>query len=368
MKKITLGYLAAFALLCVLPLGLRLAGVGTEGSAAFEKREMSPRPVLSETGISAYPQAYEAYFDDSVPFRTAMIRANSRINFALLSGSSSMQLIQGREGWLFYNPGGSDGDPIADYYLSDPFSEEDLAQIRDRLLTVRQQLEADGRQFLLYICPNKETLYGSAYFPVYYPRNDGQTKAGQLTDYLAAETDLPMIYTHDLVRQWEQRYPRFAPMYYRQDTHWNTLGGYLGASAMLEALGIPMPEPEALTVTETVSQYRDLAELSTLTDLLEPERDWAVSGYTDRTFTREEDPERGIIRTACPGADPRKILLIRDSFCIAMMDVLASQFEECVFITHDSYLPRCIAEEDPDIVVFESVERYISSLSHFRVD
>lgn len=368
MKKITIGYAAAFALLCVLPFGLRMFGLGTGGSAEFEKRKMAEKPAFSFSGISEYPGKMEAYYDDTLPFRTPMIQTNSRINYALLSGSSSMQLIQGRDGWLFYNPGGSDGDPVSDYYFTDPFTEEELEQTKDKLLKARDDLAKRDCEFLIYICPNKETLYGSEFFPSYYPRNDGRTKAGQIAEYLSENTDLNLIYAEEMLRQAEESETRFPWLYYRQDTHWNGAGGYLGARQLLGGLGIELPAVAELEITETISPYRDLAELSTLSNFLEPETDYVLSGYTDREVTREEDPERGIIRTRCPGADPRKVLMIRDSFCIAMMDIIASQFEECVFVTHDKYRVSSIEEEMPDIVVYESVERYVSSLGSFRAE
>lgn len=362
MKKIVLGYIALFLVLCVLPLLLMLLGVGRT-TAEFEQRELAEKPEFSIAGISDYPSSFESFYNDRLPFRAQLIRANNRINFATLSGSSALTLIQGRDGWLFYNPAGLDGDPVGDYYNDPRLPDEQLAEIAQALVTMRDQLAESGCEFVFYLAPNKLTLYADDYFPFYYPRNAGQTRGQQLAEFLAQMPELRTVYPEQALR--DAVSDRLPVIYYRQDTHWNTAGGYVGAKALLETLGIPMPELETLTLREAESDIRDLGLMLSVGSQLPRETDYIPEGYATRQI-REEKMD-GIVRTACPGGDSRKLMVIRDSFCTAMIDPIASQFENCVFVQRKDFSPSLLREEQPDILVYECVERFLTEIPSFRL-
>lgn len=363
MKKTTIGYLVLFGLLFLLPLGLLLGGVGTT-TAEFEQRELAELPTLSD-GLSAFPGAFDAYFNDRLPFRAPLIRMNNAINYAMLSGTDSLNLIQGREGWLFYNPAGSDGDPMGDYYNDPPLDDDFLEDVKTAMVTARDTLAQRGCDFALMMPPNKATVYGDAYFPAYYPRNKGATRGEQVMGYLAENTDLKLLMPTELLRAAPDS--RVPETYFKYDTHWNSAYAYAAARLLVGLFGVEMPPLEALELEMEPSVYRDLSDMLSMGDRLEPEMDYLPLGYASREVT-VDDSEEGIIRTYCPGADPRKLVMIRDSFCFAMLEPISTQFAQCVFITHPAYTPSFAAAEAPDILVYEAAERFNYSLPNFCVE
>lgn len=363
MKKITCGYFTLFILLFLLPTMLLLFGVGGT-TAAFEQRELAAFPSLSD-GISAFPGSFDAYFNDRIPFRADLIHLNNSINYAMLSGTDSLSLIQGREGWLFYNPAGSDGDPMGDYYNDPPLEPDFLDAAKEAMVTARDRLAERGCDFVLMMAPNKATVYGDRFFPAYYPRNSGMTRGEQIMDFLTAETDLKLLMPLELLRSApDERVPN---SYFKYDTHWNSAYAYAAARQLVGLVGVDMPPLEALDLVREPSVYRDLSDMLSMGDDLEPELDYLPVGYTDREVTLD-DSEDGIIRTHCPGADPRKLVMIRDSFCFAMLEPISTQFAQCVFITHPAYTPSFAAAEAPDILVYEAAERFNYSLPNFCVE
>ena len=50
------------------------------------------------------------------------------------------------------------------------FTEGELTQIAAQLTVTAEWLEKQGSEFVLFIAPNKETVYGEDYLPAYYKK------------------------------------------------------------------------------------------------------------------------------------------------------------------------------------------------------
>ena len=98
-----------FVVLICLPVlfwavaGKRLVGVN------YENRTLAEKPVFRLNEYDQYPKAYEAYLNDTLPFRDQLIQLNSRINYFGFRKASNENVIVGKEGWLFYD-GKDDGE------------------------------------------------------------------------------------------------------------------------------------------------------------------------------------------------------------------------------------------------------------------
>ena len=88
----------------------------------------------------------------------------------------------GKDGWLFYN-NQNDGDPLAQYKGKCLFSNEELELIADNLSVTQVNLAKEGREFVLFIAPNKERVY-SEYMPEYYGEPAEIYAALQVITYL----------------------------------------------------------------------------------------------------------------------------------------------------------------------------------------
>lgn len=363
-KHLTKAYLAAFILLFFAPTILfELFGPYID-STNYEQRATAEKPVFSLQTLEEYPQQFEAYYNDHLPFRTQLIEANSKLFLQILRQSPVDKVILGKDGWLFYNPRGTDGDPIADYQGTRLFTEDQLAKIAQTLIYARDLLRRQGKEFVFLVAPNKESIYGNTYLPDQFVSGNTYTNGDQLVEYLRSHTDLTVVYPKQELLGAIQANPEHL-YYYKTDTHWNELGGYIGAVELLKALNISMPEVSELQITRNSGFSGDLAKMTGLQSEFAYDHSYTLSGYTNHPARLVLNDAENLIQYTADSADDRSILVIRDSFSISMYPYLASQFRNTTFALRGEYsfdsLPNCPA----DIVVAQFVERYWDYLLYY---
>ena len=103
-----------------------------------------------------------------------------------------------------------------------------------------------------------------------------------------------------------------------------------------------------------------------LADVFGIQEDIRVTGYDTHGMTEEMWDFATAFRYRTETGDPRKLMVIRDSFGTAWSDVLGSQFRESVMFHRDYYRPEMFSEEQPDIVVYECVERQVPALRDYE--
>lgn len=332
-----------------------------------EKRRLAELPHLSRAGYTTFSKDLTAYIDDRLPFRNNMITLNNEIDHYVFNRSANTVVIKGKEDWFFYNPGGRE-DTIADYQGTDLLSEEELRQIADNCVRQRDILAAQGREFVIFIAPNKERIYPE-YMPDFYGEPAERHAAGQICDYLKANTDLHVVYPYDELMQAKARVEE--NIYYRTDTHWNYIGAYAGTSALLRELGIGMPavDDPAVSIRDEGPTSGDLAEMLNMSkQLYGTDREYALRGYDEHACRKEKGNGRDLTRYRASGADPRSLYLVRDSFGTHMLPYIGSQFAESTMRRGQKAAGKDIAAYDPDIVVLETVERRVRKLGTFSVE
>lgn len=364
MKKKHSIYIAVFILLFIAPTILYAALGEYIDTENFEKREMAEKPQFSLAGVAAFPTEYESYYNNNLPFRAWLIRLKSAIHYRLFGESWVDKVIVGKDGWLFYNPAGTDGDNMADYYCTNSYSDERLAAIAENLLASRDALQQQNCQFVVFIAPNKASIYGGDYLPDEYAPGDGITRGDQLYQYLREYTDLTVVYGAEALKAARATHPDYE-YYYKQDTHWNYIGSYVGACQLLQQLQISMPDLSSVSISPAQPRAGDLAVMLGWSEEQQYDQNYTVTGYATHAVTSIPSEEDTIRRYTAAGADPRKLMVIGDSFSEFLIPYCSSQFCESFFVNYQNYTPDQIAAEKPDIVVFEVVERYTKRLSEF---
>jgi hypothetical protein len=94
---------------------------------------------------------------------------------------------------------------------------------------------------------------------------------------------------------------------------------------------------------------------------------YAVTGYNTNNFEYIEYDFGLDIKCKSDG-DPRRVYVVRDSFGTAMVEILGSQFSE-VCLRHFEARPygTDLMAFNPDIVIYETVERYSYLLGSFTL-
>lgn len=364
--KLNIGYifvhLSFWGFILGLPVLYMILGPKID-TVNYENRNLAEKPVFSFAEVDSYPSDYEDYYNDNFPFRSKLITLNSRISYQIL-GEGVGSAVVGKDGWLFYNSDlAGDGKGITQFKGNDLFTDEELARAAGSLMATKQWCEEHGCEFVLLICPNKERLY-SEYMPDYYQDSRVSTycDTDQLVEYLRANTDIRVVWAYEDMLDYKTRYPD-EPQYYHLDTHWNSLGGYIGSRALLRELGIDIPAPE-----ETVRYGRELAygDLSLLMNLgasdLFTDYDYTFEGYPDANMQMISDDQNGVIVYSAPGRDPRNVIIYRDSFCNKMRFFVGAYFNSSWMIPKDFWDPSILETNHPDVLVYEMTERFVERL------
>ncbi|MBQ9513163.1 MAG: hypothetical protein IJR58_08210 [Lachnospiraceae bacterium] len=370
MNKLTQkAYIFILTILIVLPL-VFYAIVGRYlDTKNWENRTLADFPKLTTENIREYPGQFEAYFNDRLPFKYQLIFLNSWINYYVFHTTNSKSVIVGKDGWLFYK--GSqvmDEDPVGDYRGTNLFTDEELAQIAANMQHTKDFLAERGCEFAILIAPNKERMYDE-YMPDEYGDPAQYNRIVQVTEYLREHTDVTVVSPYETLLAYKQEHPEDL-LYYTYDTHWNNVGSYLGARELATALGWELPELDKVTKTLSTPPVGDLSGLLGMGDYLKGEQIYTLSDYSPHTLDRQVSSDLSefvYTNTAGDGAD-EKLFIIGDSFSTMMSPYIASHYNNTYLNFYFNYTGEMLEREDPDVVVFETVERYLDRMLDFDID
>jgi len=326
-----------------------------------EKRLLAEPPKFTIENYEIYADNWNSYIDDNMPFRNELVNTYSTIDYYVFKRSIDSNVIIGKQGWLFYF-NNEDGYSKDDYLGENLFTDEDLKNIVENCTAFQETLEKQGREFVLFIAPNKERIY-SEYMPDKYGKPATMYRTLQVVQYLRKNTDIKVVYPYEELMQAKEKLSE--DLYYKTDTHWNQIGGYIGACALLKELGINMPDinGKGMEIKETGLLEGDLADMLGRDD---KNLDYLVEGYERHSVDNLQWDFKTIIQYQSNGLDARKLFVIRDSFCSNMAEYIGSQFLSAYMIHNLKYSYDDLIVHNPDIVVYETVERYLSGLKNFQ--
>lgn len=327
----------------------------------IENRVMASKPMFSLFTYPEYFANYEKYFNDNYKFRTPLISINSKLDYFVFNRSTNEDVILGEDGWLFFK------DTLADYEKERLYTQEELDEILTNLLETQKYMDQKGVEFIVYVAPNKNTIYGE-YMPQGVNVANEISRTEQAVDYVRKNSDITIIYPKEELVQAKEQYPNLQ-LYFKLDSHWNYIGGYFGVKPIMETLGIPMPSIEEMTyeaVNEPIFHWNgyDLANMLGLTGYLNQDTNYRLEGYSGEGVTYEGDASvsleafEGSMRTYCEAGEPRKLYFARDSFGESMTPYLAKTFGEMYSISRYTVTQSSIEEEAPDVFLYEMSERY----------
>jgi len=334
-------------------------------SGEAEYRILATMPEFPDSleSLEQYPARIEEYVNDHYPFRSILVRNNSRFSYYALKESATKKTVVGKDGWLFF---GEDALDIPQYKGLFTYTDEELATIADNLVTTRDTLENQGIEFVVFIAPNKERVY-SEFLPDYIKNYETPMACDQLVDYLRANTDLRVVWGYEELMKAKEDMPD-KYFYYHKDTHWNRAGGYVGTHALLKELDIDTPWITEVSLHENNESQYDLARLMNMkSDLTGQDVDYDISGYEGGDFWKNEEVEAKVFEYYNEGMDDRRMFVIRDSFGGNMAPYLAAAFNYTYMIRYDLFEKNILEEQSPDIVVYEHIERKIDDLKEFVI-
>lgn len=364
-KKNAALWLICFALLLLLPQAVWLTAADRFETDATENTAAATAPKLTKDSYRSFASSYENYFNSNVPFRSQLITFNSLVELKLFQERSiNDKVVVGDNDWLFYS---AESD-IDDYKGTNLFTQTQLELIADNLMISKSYLDDRDIEFVLFIAPNKETIYGEEYLPSYYRKGE-LTRVDQLVTYLQENTDIRIVYPVEEMLAHKNDWS----LYWHYDTHWNAAGGYIGARALLRELGIEVPAPEDVTFTLDDFSGYDLARMMNLQPYYEENKpkdiNYIVTGYNSGNNLQAvsiDDATALVYHADSP--DTRRLFMVRDSFGGGMAPALVSSFQDSYLAHWNGFFEQSMIDEQaPDIFVLELVERRLDYLNVFRL-
>jgi hypothetical protein len=308
--------IALFLLVCAGPMVLYAGGLSRPTS--IENRRLTAFPSFAAGNVlktSTYDQL-SGYVTDRLPLRNQAIRANSWIDIHVFRRSPNPQVIVGSNGWLYFN----------DAVSSRCYTPQDIDAMRANWTQVAQLLAANGKQLVLLIVPHKETVYpqdlpqklwlsscGHRNTPLIQAGLQGLTGPGWATETTG----------DDRLR------------YYKNDTHWNSLGAAVGAQDIVDAIEPGLWDPTAL-VRATAADHH-IGDLTVLEGLPQSEDDdlYSVRRPGVVVTASQADPlgPESLHETRTGGrliTDP--VAVLHDSFGDGLRAELAPYFSDITWV------------------------------------
>ncbi len=284
-------------------------------------------------------------FEGALVGRYRMINLNTSISKLLTGGTymESNEVLLGKDGWLFYKATG-DGTPLYDYMGINHFSEEELAKVYDNLVAIGDGISARGMDVIFMTVPNKEQVY-SEYMPDTVDKINDKSRLDELTEYIESKGGLiadryGYVDTSKVLRAYKDTYPLF----YRTDTHWTECGSYLALMELRRAMDQRVTPIDEVVFTDKGGFVGDLAKISGSRDEYSD-----VNPVIDASSINDDSTKDQVM------------LIIGDSFGDAMIHSAKHFYKEVYWVRLKEYTDE-LDRYEPDVVVVECVERYLSDL------
>jgi len=264
--------------------------------------------------------------------------------------------VEGKYQWLFYE------ECLKHYQNNNQRSYAELQKHTQKLQDLHEVCEANGKQLVVLILPNKEEVYPE-YMP-YLSVTTGQKRVATWVNYIKRNSDVNIVYPHEELVAAKP----YWQVYSRLDTHWNAAGGFIGVQALYKALGMettPMYNLPIIESTEKSLSNNDLVGIGgfKLSDF-KPDTDYIISYKEDIKVKVSGGLETHDV-TVTTSDSPNKcnLVMLGDSFRKNMVPFLYKDFSNCLFTHRNNITAQNITEDlrqairDADIIVLQTVER-----------
>ena len=347
----------------------------------YENRTLASKPILVLTNINEYPKKYEEYFNDYLPFRNELVRLKNLNDIFVFKNIISDRVLLCKEKWLFLKD-----NNLTEKYIGIEeynFTEKELEKAKNNLIHFRDELKNKNIDFIFMVCPDKQFIY-SEYMPNYIKRKSTKNDTDIFVEYIKNNTDIKVVYPKEELLKYKDKYQ----LYYKYDSHWNSLGAYIGYTELTRILNIDNKSIESFKILEFDSTYRNsnkdssafynnMARMVGL-NYIKTFRDDIIYiledyKYTITNITDDWSSSRISNYNLDNFKNNRNILIICDSYSFEMMDYIITTFKQSEFIHISSFKNENIIEYKPDIIVFQLVEwdlkgRILNVMPNYKIE
>ena len=352
-------FTAAFALCLILPVCFM--NFKKDQLSEIENKKLADWPVYGES--ENYLSDVGEFVDDRIGFREQSIGVYTEANNKLFNVMVNPLFMWGKNGHIYYK----DKDYISAYQRLNT-DKDFIDSMIGFLSQTNDYLAAKDIKFMYFVCPDKKTIYPEN-FPDDIHVNYENESVLEYLDEKMALTDITYINPTPFLEAVKDNIVVYNKMY--DATHWNDRGAFIGHALIDEKVQQwfddvpPLNEGDfdlgtvhmdsldnaKFAIDEDVPLYT-LREDYTgdYTELLKP----SMECNTDTFYTHHINPT---------APNNRILLVFTDSYFQSYQKFYDNRFKEVYFVHRQNYayLQYFVNLVFPDMVIFETAERSISS-------
>ena len=205
---------------------------------------------------------------------------------------------------------------------------------------------------------NKNKIYGEHY-PNYILKQTPNTdsRANQLTNYISDNTNIKVLYLYDTLKEHKKE----NQLYYKTDTHWNHLGAYYGYNEIINTINkdfnnnLPKAEINSVSYKEFSGDLNKM-----LPKYLQAQKEFEpITNIRNINHICKKTKTVKDIQYCTNINNQYNLIMYRDSFTVNLIPYLSESFKNSKYIWKYDVDKDEIS--DKDIVIIETVERYLPS-------
>ena len=266
-----------------------------------------------------------------IVYRTSLKNFYSGRKTLTYSGSG----YKGLHNWYFY----SGNDSITYLEGNNVLSEDEMKLWKEAFERLQALCDKRGIKLVVLCLPNKEQVY-QEYLPsgIDLSKSDSEKRASIFAEYMKNNSSVKYIYPLQQLKTAKILYET----YYQQDTHWNSVGGFVGAMQVYSAIGYQTTGIQNVEVTSYKYSGGDLVSLgvgsATEYDAYnvnyKPEVSvTGVTYYSNTTVGNNESPNSEMRLLTSNANTDKKAVIIGDSYRHAITDYIIKDFSK-VYVGH----------------------------------
>jgi SGNH hydrolase-like domain, acetyltransferase AlgX len=344
----------AFVAALAIPGAALIAGARPPELDNANPAAMPSLSVTALTDTTTYAEV-DAFVADNLPGRDFLLRAYGDLDYRLLGGSTTPQVIVGREDWLFFQ-----GELR-------PTCGGTAEALLDGVDVIGAEAKTKGIDLHFMIAPDKHSIHPEMVraSPV-LPEACTDARRAAMRAGMAARPDTTLDLWSTLLKA---REGAAEPLYFSQDSHWTPTGALPAIGALVDAVEPGVWDPSQISVDGTSIFGMELARLIGLP------RNAVVPAYVvrpDIKVTRSTIPTAVHLNNAADLTDYRATgkgplvkgttLFIYDSFFNISRPRITPWFERSIWVHMNDLRdhPEIARDLPPvDHIVVERVEREI---------
>lgn len=325
-----------------------------------ENRALSEKPKLQAKSLYILPDLYNHYIEEHYSLRNFFFFINSVLHTKILQESAVPdKVILGKKGWFFYN----ETTTVNDFRRLSIIDSNEVKNVLSILISRLRWLKSRNIKYYILVPPNKERIYPH-FMPDAFFKVDryGHNRLDYYKNLVSNYTDAVIIDPTEALQQGANK----KDVFYSTDTHWNLYGGFIGYHCLMNAIRkdfpqLIIPKEDDFIVLEDFRSEGDLSSMLALQDVYRRKEYSFVFKDTSKHLVIARPMEIiSSFNNQTIDSSQLKLVMFRDSYANYLIPFLNLHFKRAVYIWNYEFMPEVIESEHPDVVIFESLERFIS--------